>query len=357
MPTRTERSSADRENWIASMTYRSEAVIPPSPTELQQLVATARMRNRSVGITGMLLHDGGRFLQTIEGPPESMDQIWSSIQRDRRHGAIEVLSQHIIPARLFSEWDLQLYNRGGGAAAKAAPSRPVIADSLTDHVPAIARFALAGDDARLNALIADLVAEGWVGDALVQHLLEPTARQLGDTWLADDCSELDLTIGLSMLQLAGHAVHSRPNPDSIRKSRYSILLATAPGETHLLGSTLLGDMFVDAGWDVDMVFPDSDEALARQLRAQRPDAVDIALSDALPRHHALAMLRETVEKARHALPEDVVVVSVGGRLFAEAAATALSVGADHARRTAAGTSIRLARLVEQRKSATRNRDA
>lgn len=353
MPTLTERSSTDRENWIASITYRSEAVSPPSLTELQQLVATARMRNRSAGITGMLLHDGGRFLQTIEGPPESMDQIWSSIQRDRRHGAIEVLSQHIVPARLFSEWDLQLYDRGSGRA-KAAPSRPVIAIPLTDHVPAVARFALAGDDARLNALIADLVAEGWVGDALVQHLLEPTARQLGDTWLADDCSELDLTIGLSMLQLAGHAVHSRPNPDSIRKSRYSILLATAPGETHLLGSTLLGDMFVDAGWDVDMVFPDSDEALVRQLRSQRPDAVDIALSDALPRHHALATLRETVEKARNALPDDVMVVSVGGRLFAEAAATALSVGADHARRTAAGTSIRLARLVEKRKSATRD---
>jgi hypothetical protein len=38
---------------------------------------------------------------------------------------------------------------------------------------------------------------------------------------------------------------------------------------------------------------------------------------------------------------------VGGRLFAEAAATALSVGADHARKGLAGTSIRLAELVRQ----------
>ncbi|NIJ07573.1 methanogenic corrinoid protein MtbC1 [Sphingomonas vulcanisoli] len=356
MPVQAERSGAGSDKWVASITYRSEAVRPPSVSELQQLVAASRARNRSVGITGMLLHDGGRFLQTLEGPPEAVDQIWSSIQQDRRHGAIEVLSQHIIPARLFSEWDLRLYDRSGGQA-KAAPSRPGNAIALTDHVPAMARFALAGDDSRLNALIADLVADGWVGDALVQHLLEPTARLLGDTWLADDCTELDLTIALSMLQLAGHTVHSQPSPDSIRKSRYSVLLATAPGEPHILGSTLLGDMFINAGWDVDMVSPESDEALTRQLRSQRPDAVDIALSDALPRQHALALLRETVEKARHALPNEVIVVSVGGRLFAEAAATALSVGADHARRTAAGTTIRLARLVEQRASGTRDPDA
>lgn len=356
MPAYAERSGAKPGDLLASITYRSEAISPPSPTELQQLVANARTRNRSVGITGMLLHYGGRFLQTLEGPPQSVDQIWSSIHRDGRHGAIEVLSRHSIPSRLFSQWDLQLYSHGR-VEVSAAPSRPAAAIPLTDHVPVMARLALAGDDGRLHALIADLVAEGWIGNALVQHLLEPTARLLGDTWLADDCSELDLTIGLSMLQLAGHAVHLRPTPDSIRKSRYSILLATAPGEPHMLGSTLLGDMFVNAGWDVDLAFPESDEVLGRQLRSQRPDVVDIALSDALPRHHALALLRETVENARHALPDEVMVVSVGGRLFAEAAATAVSVGADHARRTAAGTAIRLARLVEQRASGTRVPDA
>jgi len=198
--------------------------------------------------------------------------------------------------------------------------------------------------------MAELLVQGWVSDALIKHLLEPTARALGDAWLADDCSEIDLTIGLSMLQLAGHAVHSHTNAEAIRKSRYSILLVTAPGEPHMLGPSLLSDVFNNAGWAVDIAFPDSDEALARQLRAQRPDALDIALSDALPRHHALATLRETIERARGALPHELMVLSVGGRLFAEAAATAVSVGADHVRTSAAGTSVSLARLIEQRRS-------
>jgi methanogenic corrinoid protein MtbC1 len=259
-----------------------------------------------------------------------------------------VLSRHIVPARLFSGWDMQLYSRNQDRT-RLAPAPAVSIIPLTHHIPDTARFALNGDDSRLNALIGDLVAQGWVSDALVTHLIEPTARALGDAWLADDCSELDLTIGLSMLQLAGHAIHAGTAAEIIRKRRYSILLATAPGEPHILGPTLLGDMFTDAGWVVDMSFPDSDEALAKQVREQHPDAVDIALSDALPRQHTLATLRETIEKTRLATADEMVVISVGGRLFAEAAATAQSVGADHARKTAAGTSVRLAALIEQRR--------
>lgn len=351
MQAQAERGDTGARDWIASITYKSEAARAPSPAELHSLVAAARSRNRSMGITGMLLCDGGRFLQTIEGPPDAVDQVWRSIQRDGRHGGIEVLSQHIVPARLFSGRDMQLYcHEGGAQKALTAPMESIL---LADHIPATARCALDADDGRLNALIGDLVAEGWTGDALVKHLLEPTARRLGDAWLADDCSEIDLTIGLSMLQLAGHAIHTRATADNIRKSRYSILLVTAPGESHLLGPSLLGDMFSDAGWTVDIAFPGSDEALARQLRTQRPDAVDIALSDALPRHHAVGRLRETVTKCRCNTPDEVMVVSVGGRLFAEAAATALSVGADHARTSAAGTSVSLARLIEQRRSGSR----
>ena len=97
--------------WIGSITYRSEATRRlPSP-ELQALVAKSKARNRTVGVTGMLLHDHGRFLQTLEGPAEGLNSVWSAVQSDPRHCAIEVLSHHFVPARLFSGWDMQLCNR------------------------------------------------------------------------------------------------------------------------------------------------------------------------------------------------------------------------------------------------------
>lgn len=96
-----------------------------------------------------------------------------------------------------------------------------------------------------------------------------------------------------------------------------------------------------------MAFPDTDEALANQLNTQHPDAVDIGLSDAMPRHDALSRLRATIDQTRLVTTNHPTVISVGGRLFAEAAATASSVGADYARMTAAGASIRMAELVRQ----------
>lgn len=350
-----QNSSADSGSgsWIGCLTYKSIATASPSATDLRALVGKARSRNRQLSVTGMLLYENGSFLQTLEGPPDKLDALWSSIKQDPRHDHIEVLSEHMVPARLFSDWDLLLHSRLDDAPSSAiaqTTAPPVVAS----HIDRLVGFALNADDISINAFIAALEDEGWTGDAIVTLLIEPCARALGDAWLADSCSELDLTIGLSMLQLAGHAVRHHASGHAIRNNRYSILLATAPGEQHMLGATILADQFTDAGWRVDMAFPATDEALVNQLSAQHHDAVDIGLSDAMLRHHALPRLRATVGHTRTADPDHPTVISVGGRLFAEAVATAGSVGADHARMTAAGASIRIAELVrESRKRRTK----
>lgn len=334
-------------NWVSSLTYQSKATNHPSPAEIRNLTSKARARNHHYDITGMLLYEDGKFFQTIEGPPASLERIWTAISQDRRHTDIDILSEHMIPTRLFSGWDLLLYNRDDGHPSATHPESAK--HGLSHQVHTLRDMALNGDDIGLNTLIASLAEENWDGDSILTHLIEPTARALGDAWLTDDCSEFDLTIGLSMLQLAGHAVRHNPTPEAIRKSHYSILLATAPGEPHMLGTSLLADLFTDAGWHVDMAFPDSNEALMKQLQSQQPDAMDIGTSEALPRQHTLAKLRETIERSRFAAPDQLTVVSVGGRLFAEAAATASSVGADHARKTVAGSSVRIADLIRQKR--------
>lgn len=342
----SSNSNTASSGWIGCLTYKSVATATPSSADLRALAGKARARNRDLSVTGMLLYADGSFLQTIEGPPDKLDSLWASIKQDTRHDHIEVLSEHIVPARLFSDWDLLLHTRLDQASARKMAARPAPV-AVEAQIDKLVGLALQADDIGINTLIASLAEQGWTADAVVNLLIEPCARALGDAWLADDCSEFDLTIGVSMLQLAGHAVRYNTCVESIRNSRYSILLATAPGEKHMLGTSLLADQFTDAGWRVDMAFPGSDEALANQLSAQHPDAVDISLSDATPRHHALGRLRATIEHSRIALPEHSTVISVGGRLFAEAAATATTVGADYARMTAAGASIRMAELVRE----------
>lgn len=342
------QTAQNSHNWIASLTYKSKAAFNPSNADLDDLVHKARVRNRSAGVTGMLLYENGKFLQTLEGPPEGLKQIWSAIRHDERHTQIEVLSEHVVATRLFSDWDLLLYSRAEERPPQQAV-QPLQQRDLAEYVPQMARLALDGDDARLAAKLASLADEGWSGEALLARLIEPTARAMGDAWLADECCEIDLTIGLSMLQLAAHAVRFSPTTGAIRNSRFSILLTTAPGEAHMLGTSILADQFTDAGWQVDMAFPKTDGELIRQVASQKPDAIDISLSDALPRHHALIRLRETIGQSRSAAGDNLAVISVGGRLFSEAAATAQSVGADYARSSVIGSTIRLAQLVQQRR--------
>ncbi|KPQ21986.1 MAG: FAD-dependent blue-light sensor AppA [Porphyrobacter sp. HL-46] len=346
MQVHTGSVTSNSASWIGCLTYQSRAVSRPSESELEQLVAHARQRNRSLGVTGMLLYENGRFLQTLEGPPAALATVWSSISCDERHRDIEILTEHMVSSRLFSDWDLLLYSRNENPRRNTRAS-DLAPHALAHYVPGLAQLALAGDDARINAQLASIAEQGWSADDILSHLIEPVARAMGDAWLADQCCEFDLTIGLSMLQLAGHAVRTHACTGTLRRSRYSILLATAPGEPHMLSTAMLADQFTDAGWQVEMAFPETKEALANQIAAQGHDAVDIALSDALARQRALVKLRESVEASRKASPGHLVVVSVGGRLFAEAMATAASVGADHARRSVGGTSVRLAQLIRQ----------
>lgn len=336
------------QEWIGCLTYKSTATGNPSPGEIAGIASRARSRNRELGITGMLLFEDGCFLQTLEGPPAHIDLLWGAITRDPRHRDIRIMSEHISSARLFSDWDMLLYDRQCGkrnaSACHAAP--PAIAR----YIAKLVELALAGDDAALDMLVASLSEQGWKADAVVALLIEPAARALGDRWLADECSEIDLTIGLSMLQLAGHRVRCGAPAQTGVPGRHSILLATAPGEPHRLGTALLADEFTDAGWHVDMAFPDSEEALANQVKAQRPDAIDISLSDALPRRQALDRLGRVIERSRKASVAWPAVISVGGRLFAESAVTATTVGADHARTSAIGSTAPIAELVRQNRA-------
>lgn len=328
-------------DWFGSILYRSRAVRPPTPVELESMVSEAQARNQAFGITGMLLYENGRYLQTLEGPPIELDQIWASVRQDDRHTQIEVLSEQLAPGRLFTGWHMQLFDRNRRDGRQPGSRE----QALAGEVPAIAGHALAADHAAIAAIVRRMAAEGCSAASLVQDLIEPAARALGDAWLTDDCTDLDLSMGLATLRRGSMDVYG--HTALIRPTGHSILLATAPEEPHLLGSTLLADLFFEAGWRTELSFPANAAELVRDLRSAKADAIDIALSDAMPRHDRINALRELIATLRAALPDRHLVVSVGGRAFADGPFTAEMVGADHARISAIGTVGRLTRLVRR----------
>lgn len=335
-------------NMMGSLLYRSIALQPPTDFELGKLIRASQRRNRALGITGMLVYEEGHYLQSLEGPPDAMEEVWTSIRRDPRHCSIEVLKKTLIPGRMFAGWDMKLLRRTADEQMSRHNGLQAMS-RLRSQVPDVTRLALEGDEDGLTLMMQDLVARGWPAELIIEGVLEPAARAMGDGWLNDDCTELDVTIGLGVLRLASRVL---PRPENAPRyalpGEAKVLVVAAPGERHMLGTCLMADAFADAGWSTEFAFPESDSALVSECRSFQPAAIVIALSDAMPRTGALAALAETIAACRGACGGREVIVSVSGRSFAEDGASAGQVGADLARSSVAGMPASLAELIAVR---------
>lgn len=89
---------------MLSLTYFSSTVHPLTKKQLDALVRRARARNEELGITGMVLYTGSHFLQTLEGPHESVDALFTLIDADPRHRDVFIVRREGIETRRFTAW-------------------------------------------------------------------------------------------------------------------------------------------------------------------------------------------------------------------------------------------------------------
>lgn len=195
------------------------------------------------------------------------------------------------------------------------------------QVPELTRLLLQPDPRAAAQLVAD--AHGRIGllDLLCASLLEPAARGLGDLWQADDCSDFEVTLGLARLQTAMRALVSGAGR-ALMAGPPTVLVAPQPGEAHLLGAGLNAELLWQAGWDMRVEFPATDQALCRLLAATWCDALALTLSTAFDREGWLPRMRNTIQQARAASRNPALVVVVGGRAFGQPGDTGEQVGAD-----------------------------
>jgi hypothetical protein len=86
--------------------YRSQATNPMSEEALNLLLEQSRDRNKTMNITGMLLHFEDKFLQLLEGDEEDVKLIYKSICVDTRHKNVLTLKEGPAEKRLFPDWSM-----------------------------------------------------------------------------------------------------------------------------------------------------------------------------------------------------------------------------------------------------------
>jgi hypothetical protein len=88
------------------LAYISHTQPPLNDSALSWLLQQSQARNARLSISGLLLHSDGYFLQYLEGPPDSIEAVWSSIKSDPRHGNVVLLFDEARETRLFSGWSM-----------------------------------------------------------------------------------------------------------------------------------------------------------------------------------------------------------------------------------------------------------
>ncbi len=394
-PASAARSSAD----LSKLIYQSQASEQFGSDGLVGLLDVAVTRNEREKLTGTLVYDQGRFIQWLEGPPESLKKVVNSIRVDPRHTAFEVLRERPIEKRTFKDWQMRLAVRKSSpmnvpvstlrsddAPLDALMSYPDAAPSLLrvvfgqDAVPALPT---SDEERPLKDTISNFV--GGLGfsplfdednlapdtDGLTVHLkscatelarlfssaqdeVEPrrieaicrtaalglddfarlfceTAGVLGDLWHDNMCTEADIAVAMSELQLVYSHMRRRGMMEPDRDiSDFRVLVAHMPGDLHIVGTILKADLLRSRGWNAVARFPATRAELVRELRESDVDCLVIATSRVSASQDQLERLDDLIDASRVSSRNSDIVIVVGGRVFSENPGAWYSVGADAA---------------------------
>lgn len=92
-----------------------------SSADLEAILSVSRRNNAAVGVTGLLVAGGRRFLQVLEGDEKMIELVFERIKLDPRHRAIVILSKTEIAAPSFGQWSMGYAQCGAGAGGTTLP--------------------------------------------------------------------------------------------------------------------------------------------------------------------------------------------------------------------------------------------
>jgi hypothetical protein len=77
-----------------------------SDEALNRILYHSQKKNRSLGITGILLYFNGCIIQVLEGSEERVKAVYEVIRRDPQHTQVIKLYSDPIEHRSFSDWSM-----------------------------------------------------------------------------------------------------------------------------------------------------------------------------------------------------------------------------------------------------------
>ena len=166
-----------------------------------------------------------------------------------------------------------------------------------------------GAEAQWQHLLG-LRAAGMDLETILMEVMAPAVRELGEMWLTDRMSFVEVTTKSARLQ---HMIRSLGRSDSyaLTDGRASILLAAAPGEQHTFGLFVMAEFFLAAGWSVSLEANASLDMLCDLANNNRYDAIGMSVGS----ERLLPMVGDQVATLRQAAQSHNSRIFLGGWAF------------------------------------------
>ena len=88
------------------LTYRSIAIPEITVEQIEDILKTARSFNSKNDVSGCLIFSKGYFIQLLEGSKDNIKELMDSIDADKRHTNVDILSEGETEERIFKTWDM-----------------------------------------------------------------------------------------------------------------------------------------------------------------------------------------------------------------------------------------------------------
>ena len=116
----------------------TSSLAPAAPASVvPAILATARIKNKQNGLTGLLVFDGQNFCQYLEGPPVLVLERMERIREDERHTGIDVACQGETQGRIFDRFSMGYAEPESGdlVGTIRTLNGPAALDRLVEMVP------------------------------------------------------------------------------------------------------------------------------------------------------------------------------------------------------------------------------
>lgn len=229
---------------------------------------------------------------------------------------LSIVESQIIPRLLVSERigkpHLTLVS-----SSKAMPSKKEI-EIFTD---------LCSSDSSKDAqsFVDDLLNKGLSKEDIFLELITPAAQYLGSQWDDDRMDFSQVNLGLVRLHSIANEIRCTSKSDQFAKGKARrVMIASAPGSMHMLGTTIVADFFRKEDWQVVVAISSSANELVQTVSNEWFDVLGLSLSI----DQQLTGLADLIDQLKSLSLNPRMVVMLGGPIFSAKKLDANDFGAN-----------------------------